>query len=49
VIKDLRTADPGGSILRTALAGALEEYYRSSLSRAKNVRMIIDIDPQGMM
>jgi primosomal protein N' (replication factor Y) len=49
VVKDLKDKDPSGLHIRTALHKAKEEYATSGLARDKNVRMTIDVDPQGMM
>jgi primosomal protein N' (replication factor Y) len=49
VIKDLKSVDPSGSSLRSALLGAKSQYEASALAKNKKVRMIIDVDPQGMM
>jgi primosomal protein N' (replication factor Y) len=49
LIKDIRATDPTGQFLRTALAHVLREYESSQLGKNKNVRMVIDVDPQGMM
>jgi primosomal protein N' (replication factor Y) (superfamily II helicase) len=49
VVKDLKSSDPSGSYLRRALLQAKEKYDASSLDSRRTVRMVIDVDPQGMM
>jgi len=49
VVKDLKNSDPSGLFLRSALLKAKAQYEASSLVIHKKIRMIIDVDPQGMM
>jgi primosomal protein N' (replication factor Y) len=49
VIKDLKNVDPSGSSLHGALLKAKKQYDASALAKNKDVKMIIDVDPQGMM
>jgi primosomal protein N' (replication factor Y) len=49
LVKDLKTTDPSGSHLRYALLKAKTEYESSPLATNKRIKMIIDVDPQGMM
>jgi primosomal protein N' (replication factor Y) len=49
VVKDLKALDPSGSRLRNALLKAKEQYESSSLVRNQKIKMIINVDPQGMM
>jgi primosomal protein N' (replication factor Y) len=49
VVKDLKSKDPSGSYLRSALIKAKTQYETSSLSGNKKIKIIIDVDPQGMM
>ena len=49
VIKNLKTGDPGGNILRAALTRASSDYEKSNPAGRSGVRMTIDVDPQGMM
>ena len=46
VIKNLKTADPSGAVCRTAVRNALQSYGRQS---SRNVRVIIDVDPVGLL
>jgi primosomal protein N' (replication factor Y) (superfamily II helicase) len=49
VLKNLRSIDPSGNFLRTALLKAKAQYESSSISTGKKIKLIIDVDPQGMM
>lgn len=49
VAKDLRDKDPSGTIIRTALTKALDQYDAAGLSKDRRTTMTIDVDPQGMM
>ncbi|MGH2567589.1 MAG: primosomal protein N' [Bacteroidota bacterium] len=49
IIKNLRSADPAGSLLHTALMKAKSLYESSALAKNKNVQMTVDVDPVGMM
>ncbi len=49
VVKDLKSSDPSGSFLRSALLKAKSQYESSPLAANKKIKMIIDVDPQGMM
>jgi primosomal protein N' (replication factor Y) (superfamily II helicase) len=49
VVKDLKSSDPSGQILRSALLNAKLQYESSIHAARKKIRMIIDVDPQGMM
>lgn len=49
MIKDIKTTDPSGTHLRSALITAKNQYEASPLFRNRNIKMIIDVDPQGMM
>ena len=46
VIKNLKTADPSGIVCRTEVRNALQRYGRQS---SRNVRVIIDVDPVGLL
>lgn len=48
-LKSLKSKDPSGSRLRAAIERAREAYGLRKEGRSRSVRMIIDIDPQGMM
>lgn len=49
VIKDLKVHDPSGAVLRSAIQGSMKEYESSALAASKGVRIVVDVDPQGMM
>ena len=49
VVKSLKQLDSNGTHLRHALRKAQEQYANSSLTEKSNIKVIIDIDPQGMM
>lgn len=49
VIKNLRDVDPAGKLLHTALSDALRLYKSSALGKSRAVKLIIDVDPVGMM
>jgi primosomal protein N' (replication factor Y) len=49
VIKDLKSVDAGGNILRAALTRASGDYEKGNEGGRTGVRMTIDVDPQGMM
>jgi len=49
VVKDLKSSDPSGSYLRSALLKAKAQYDASPLIVGRKIKMIIDVDPQGMM
>lgn len=47
LIKSDKKLDPGGAVLRNAVANAFVEFNRTS--RFRNVRLIFDIDPQSII
>lgn len=49
VLKNLRSLDPAGKHLHAALTKTLESYRNSALGRGKRVKLVIDVDPVGMM
>jgi len=49
VVKDLKSSDPSGSFLRSALLKAKAQYEASPIVSNRKIKMIIDVDPQGMM
>ena len=49
VIKDLKENDPSGAYLRSALLKAKAQFDASPLAAHRKIKMIIDVDPQGMM
>jgi hypothetical protein len=48
-VKDLKSSDPSGLYLRSALLKAKAQYEVSSVASNRKIKMIIDVDPQGMM
>ncbi|MCX7985240.1 MAG: primosomal protein N' [Bacteroidetes bacterium] len=49
IVKSYKHLDPNGSHLRCVLRTMLTHYETSSLSAKHSVKMIIDIDPQGLI
>jgi primosomal protein N' (replication factor Y) len=49
VVKDLKISDPSGAYLRSTLLKAKAQYEASSIASNRKIKMIIDVDPQGMM
>ena len=49
VIKNFKSTDPGGTKMRAALLSARQQYEASPLGKNRGVKMLIDVDPQGMM
>jgi primosomal protein N' len=49
VIKNLKDNDPSGAYLRSALLKTRAQFDTSPLAANKKIKMIIDVDPQGMM
>jgi primosomal protein N' (replication factor Y) len=49
IVKNLKAKDPSGLSLRTLLRKSKQQYETSPLFMNKKVKMIIDVDPQGML
>lgn len=49
LIKDLKTKDPSGKILRNILTKAVSNYNKSSFGKSRSIKIIVDVDPVGMM
>jgi primosomal protein N' (replication factor Y) len=49
VIKNSKKTDPSGQRLQSALRGVLQAYKTTGSGKSRSVRLIIDIDPVGMM
>jgi primosomal protein N' (replication factor Y) (superfamily II helicase) len=49
VIKCSKSGDPSGAKSHAAIRAAITEYQKSPMGTARKVRMIIDMDPAGMM
>jgi primosomal protein N' (replication factor Y) len=49
LIKDLKSKDPSGKILKDVLTKAVNGYNNSNLAKNRSVKIIIDVDPVGMM
>ncbi|MBI4811726.1 MAG: primosomal protein N', partial [Ignavibacteriales bacterium] len=49
IIKSIKTKDPSGKTIHIALKQAIELYRNSPVGKTKSVKVIIDVDPVGMM
>jgi len=49
VIKDLKSKDISGRVAHEVLRKATQAYHNSALGKSRAVKVIIDVDPQGMM
>lgn len=49
ILKSLKQQDPAGTHLHTALQQAVLSYRQLAKTKRKNVQVIIDVDPIGMM
>jgi primosomal protein N' (replication factor Y) len=49
VVKGIRRVDPSGRRLHRLLKESVAAFLRTSLGRNGSVKMILDVDPQGMM
>jgi len=49
VIKSVKSGDPAGKIVHTALNEAVSVYRASSFAKGRSVKLTIDVDPVGMM
>jgi primosomal protein N' (replication factor Y) len=49
VLKDLKRIDPSSRTLHRVLREAIDGYARSVFGRSKSVRLIVDVDPAGMI
>jgi primosomal protein N' (replication factor Y) len=49
VMKDLKSKDISGRVAHKVLRRAVQAYSSSALGRSRAVKLIIDVDPQGMM
>lgn len=49
VIKNFKSADPGGTQMRSALLSARQQFEASPLGKNRSVQMVIDVDPHSMM
>ncbi len=49
ILKDLKSKDPSGHQLHRALNNAFKSYFSSTLGKSKSAKILIDIDPVGMM
>lgn len=49
ILKDLKSKDPSGKMLHQVLTKTLENFQRSPLRKRKAVKLVIDVDPVGMM
>lgn len=49
LIKDLKSNDPSGKILREVLSSVMQKFQQSDFKKSKDVKIIVDVDPVGMM
>lgn len=49
IVKSLKTVDPAGKFVHKAIKQAIQDYHKSTVGKSKSVKMIIDVDPVGMM
>ncbi len=49
VLKGLKSADPAGEHMHQALRQALRGYENSAMGKSRRVRLVLDVDPVGMM
>jgi len=49
VMKDLKSKDISGKVAHEVLRRATQAYHSSALGKSRAVKLIIDVDPQGMM
>jgi primosomal protein N' (replication factor Y) len=49
LIKDLKSKDPSGRMLKDILTRTINSYNKSSLDKNRAVKVTIDVDPVGMM
>lgn len=49
IIKSLKNADPAGKYVHDALQHAIQDYRKSTFGKSKSIKMILDVDPVGMM
>jgi primosomal protein N' (replication factor Y) len=49
VVKDLKSRDTSGKVAHDILLKATQAYHNSALGRSRAVKLIVDVDPQGMM
>jgi hypothetical protein len=48
-MKDLKSKDISGKVAHEVLRRATQAYHSSALGKSRAVKLIIDVDPQGMM
>ena len=49
VMKDLKSKDVSGKVAHEVLQKAAQAYHNSAFGKTRAVKLIIDVDPQGMM
>ncbi|MDI6804915.1 MAG: primosomal protein N' [Bacteroidota bacterium] len=49
LLKDLKSNDPSGKILREVLTSVMQKFHQSDFKKSKDVKIIVDVDPVGMM
>ena len=49
LLKSSKEKDASGNHLRSALKKAMQQYKETSYGKSNHVKMIVDVDPVGMM
>jgi len=49
IIKSLKEKDPGGHAVHKALNNAIHSFKSTTLGKSRSVKMVVDVDPVGMM
>ncbi|MBI1804226.1 MAG: primosomal protein N' [Ignavibacteriae bacterium] len=49
IVKSLKDKDPGGYIVHRGIHSAVHAYKTSALGKSRSVKMVVDVDPVGMM
>ena len=49
ILKSLKEKDPAGQAVHKALSSAVHSFKSTLLGKSRSVKMIVDVDPVGMM
>lgn len=49
LIKDMKSYDPSGKYLHNILSNVLTKFFKYESFKSKNIKLIIDVDPVGLM
>jgi primosomal protein N' (replication factor Y) len=49
VVKSVKEQDPSGHIMHSTIQSAMQMYKKTALGKSRSVKMIVDVDPVGMM